>query len=217
MRQNIVADERATVLAALGVSRETEERLTAFVALLTRWQGIKNLVGPRTLDQVWSRHIADSAQLVALAPAAKRWLDIGSGAGFPGLVIAILLADQAEARVDLIESNSRKCAFLRTVIRETGVRAQVHEVRIEDKIGDFVGRVDVVTARALAPLDALLGMTNDLLRTGTIGIFPKGQDLEAELTLAAKSWKIEADVVPSRTDAQARILVVRQLSEAASS
>lgn len=217
MRQNTIADERAAVLAALGVSRETEERLTSFVALLTRWQGIKNLVGPRTLDQVWSRHIADSAQLAALAPGAKRWLDIGSGAGFPGLVIAILLADQADARVDLIESNSRKCAFLRAVIRETGVRAQVHEARIEDKIGDFIGHVDVVTARALAPLDALLGMTKDLLRTGTIGIFPKGQDLEAELTLAAKSWKIEADVVPSRTDAQARILVVRHLSEAASS
>ncbi|MDJ1158710.1 16S rRNA (guanine(527)-N(7))-methyltransferase RsmG [Chelatococcus sp. SYSU_G07232] len=207
------ADDRAAALALMSVSRETEERLARFVDELRRWQAVKNLVGPATLDRVWTRHIADSAQLVALAPQARRWLDLGSGAGFPGLVVAILLADTPGAQVDLVESNGRKCAFLRAVSRATGAPARVHNVRIEDVIPEFVGKVDVVSARALAPLTVLLGMTKDLLRTGTLGLFPKGQDLEVELTEASKSWRIQADAVASKTDPQARILVVRELSE----
>jgi 16S rRNA (guanine527-N7)-methyltransferase len=198
-------------LEALAVSRETAERLRSYVAELARWQSVKNLVGPGTLNQVWTRHIADSAQLIRLAPEARRWLDLGSGAGFPGLVIAILLGEAGE--VHLVESNSRKCAFLRAAIRTTGANAIVHENRIEDVVGAFAGKADVVTARALAPLVRLLPMVKDLLRTGALGIFPKGQDLEAELTEATKSWRIDAEVVPSVTDRKAGILIVREACE----
>lgn len=183
-----------------------------YVDLLRRWQDVKNLVGPRTLDRVWTRHIADSAQLAPLAPTARRWVDIGSGAGFPGLVLAILLRDRADCEVHLVESNSRKCAFLRAVSRETGARAQVHAGRIED-ILPRLGKADVLTARALAPLADLLGLSKDLLRTGATGLFLKGQDLGAELTDAAKSWNIDYDIVPSVTDPQGRICIVRQLRE----
>ncbi|ALA17298.1 16S rRNA methyltransferase [Chelatococcus sp. CO-6] len=183
-----------------------------YVDLLRRWQDVKNLVGPRTLDHVWTRHIADSAQLLPLAPTARKWIDIGSGAGFPGLVLAILLRNREDGEVHLVESNSRKCAFLRAVSRETGARAQVHAGRIEDVLPSL-GQADVLTARALAPLTDLLDLGKDLLRTGAIGVFPKGQDLEAELTVAAKSWNIDYDIVPSVTDPQGRICIVRQLRE----
>jgi 16S rRNA (guanine527-N7)-methyltransferase len=182
LRRN--SDEQE-VLRNLAVSRETQDRLRAYVAELERWQTVKNLVGPATLDQIWTRHIADSAQLLRLAPTARRWLDLGSGAGFPGLVIAILLGEGAD--VHLVESNGRKCAFLRAAIRATGARAVVHEARIEAVMSNFTGRIDIVTARALAPLVRLLPMVKDLLRTGAMGIFPKGQDLDAELTEATKS------------------------------
>jgi 16S rRNA (guanine527-N7)-methyltransferase len=199
------------VLRSLGVSRETEHRLRTYVAELERWQTVKNLVGPATLDQIWTRHIADSAQLLRLAPTARRWLDLGSGAGFPGLVIAILLGNEAD--VHLVESNSRKCAFLRAAIRSTGAKAVVHESRIEAIVANFAGRIDIVTARALAPLVRLLPMVKDLLRTGAMGIFPKGQDLDAELTEATKSWRINTEVVPSVTDRSAGILIVRDACE----
>jgi 16S rRNA (guanine527-N7)-methyltransferase len=208
LRETVDANE---VLRSLGVSRETGDRLRAYVAELERWQRVKNLVGPTTLDQVWTRHIADSAQLLRLAPTARRWLDLGSGAGFPGLVIAILLGDSGD--VHLVESNGRKCAFLRAAIRATGAKAIVHESRIEAIVADFAGQIDVVTARALAPLIRLLPMVKDLLRTGAMGIFPKGQDLDAELTEATKSWRISAEVVPSVTDCDAGILIVRDACE----
>lgn len=204
-------DAAAQLTDSLGVSRETAEKLRLYVNELRRWQAIKNLVGPSTLDDIWTRHIADSAQLIRLRPEAKRWLDLGSGAGLPGLVIAILLGNGAE--VHLVESNSRKCAFLRAAIRATGAGAVVHEGRIEDVVGQFDGRIDVVTARALAPVERLLPMVKDLLRAGAVGIFPKGQDLDAELTEASKSWRITADVAPSLTDAAAGILVVSEASE----
>ncbi|MBS7705828.1 16S rRNA (guanine(527)-N(7))-methyltransferase RsmG [Chelatococcus asaccharovorans] len=195
------------------VSRETGDRLRAYVHELQRWQAVKNLVGPGTLDDVWRRHIADSAQLLRVQPSARRWLDLGSGAGLPGLVIAILLADTAGAAVHLVESNGRKCAFLRAAVRATGAPATVHEGRIEDVAHQFVGRIDVVTARALAPVVRLLPMVKDLLRTGSVGIFPKGQDLDVELTEAAKSWRIVADIAPSLTDADAGILIVSEARE----
>ena len=191
-----------------GVSRETGERLAILVAELRRWQRVKNLVGPGTLETVWSRHVADSLQLLDMEPQAVRWADLGSGAGFPGLVIAIALADRPGAEVHLVESNGRKCAFLRHAVRATGAPAVVHEARLEAVVPGLVGRVDVVTARALAPLDHLLGATGDLLTTGTVGLFPKGRDAAVELTQAEISWRFEAELLPSRTDSEARVIRV---------
>ena len=121
------------------VSRETAERLAAYVALLRKWQRAENLIAPSTLPAIWRRHVADSAQLVALFPEARRWLDLGSGAGFPGLVVAILGAEHADTAVHLVESNRKKCAFLRQAIRETGAPAIVHEGRIEERARILVG------------------------------------------------------------------------------
>ncbi len=194
----------------LDVSRETKERLDLLERELRRWQAIKNLVGPGTLDHVWDRHIVDSLQLLDLAPAARIWLDLGSGAGFPGLVLAIAGAERG-LQVHLVESNSRKCAFLRHIARLTGVQATVHEARLETVIPDFVGRADVVSARALASLAMLLDWTAPLLKAGTIGLFPKGRDVEIELTEARKKWTFEADILPSRTDSEARILRITSI------
>jgi 16S rRNA (guanine527-N7)-methyltransferase len=203
--------DRAAILAEYNVSRETSAKLDILVAELERWQRIKNLVGPGTLGEVWTRHIADSLQLVAIAPQARRWLDLGSGAGFPGLVVAIALAGRPGAEAHLVESNSRKCAFLRHAARLVGAPITVHERRLETAVDGFAGRVEVVTARALAPLSTLVGWTQALLKTGAVGLFPKGREVQAELTEAAKSWRLEADLIPSRTDPDARIVRVRSL------
>jgi 16S rRNA (guanine527-N7)-methyltransferase len=209
--------DRARALALTPVSRETEERLALLVSELGRWQTAKNLVSSATLGDVWTRHIADSLQIHALTPEAERWLDLGSGGGFPGLVIGICLAEKGRGHIDLVESNARKCAFLRQAARITGAPVTVHAARIEDVIDGFVGKVDVVTARALAPLPQLLEWCKELLRTGTLGLFPKGQHLEAELTDASKYWKIQASTVPSVTDSAARILMVRGAEKQADS
>jgi 16S rRNA (guanine527-N7)-methyltransferase len=201
--------DRARALRLTPVSRETEERLAVLVAELERWQVAKNLVSSATLADVWTRHIADSVQLFDLAPDAAKWLDLGSGGGFPGLVIGICLAERPGGHIHLVESNSRKCAFLRHAARLTGAPVTVHAARIDDVIGDFTGRVDVVTARALAPLPQLLDWCKELLRTGTLGLFPKGQHLDAELTDSSRYWKIQASTVSSVTDGAARILMVR--------
>jgi len=201
---------RQAVLLEYGVSRETSAKLDLLVSELLRWQRIKNLVGPATLADVWTRHIADSLQLMDLAPDAKAWVDLGSGAGFPGLVIAIAGAERG-LEVHLVESNARKCAFLRHVARLSRAPAKVHEARIEDVIGSFQGRAEVVSARALAPLSTLLAWTEPLLKTGAIGLFPKGRDVSAELTPAAKSWRFDLEMVPSRTDSEARILRITHL------
>lgn len=206
----IAQEIQEAALRAFNVSRETSERLTVLATELRRWQAIKNLVGPGTLDHIWERHIVDSLQLHALAPEAKLWVDLGSGAGFPGLVLAIAGFERG-LEVHLVESNSRKCAFLRHVARVTGIRAKVHEARLETVIPDFVGRADVVSARALASLDKLLDWTSPLLKAGTIGLFPKGRDVEAELTEARKSWKFDAEILPSRTDSDARILRITSI------
>ena len=182
------------------------------VSELKRWQAAKNLVSGATLDRVWTRHIADSLQLFDLAEDRKRWLDLGSGGGFPGLVLGIRLAGTG-GTIDLVESNARKCAFLRHIARVTEAPIRVHAARIEDVIEGFTGQVDVVTARALAPLPQLLGWCKELLRTGTLGLFPKGQQLDAELTDSSRYWRIEASTVPSLTEASARILMVRSAEQ----
>lgn len=194
----------------LNVSRETFERLELLERELRRWQAIKNLVGPATLDQIWERHIVDSLQLLNLAPDARLWLDLGSGAGFPGLVLAIAGAEKG-LKVHLVESNSRKCAFLRHIVRLTGATATVHEARLETVVPGFIGRADVVSARALAALAQLLDWTAPLLNAGTIGLFPKGRDAEIELTEARKQWTFEAETLPSSTDSSARILRITSI------
>ena len=195
----------------VSVSRETVQRLDRFVGLLRQWQRRINLIAPSTEAKLWTRHIADSLQLVALAPNARSWVDLGSGAGFPGLVIACALADAPGARVHLVESNAKKAAFLREAARLTGAPATVHAERIADFAAHAPKRIDVVTARALAPLADLLAEAYPLLKKGALGLFPKGQDVGAELTEAAKYWQMEASLLPSRTDSRARIVVVRAI------
>jgi 16S rRNA (guanine527-N7)-methyltransferase len=175
-------EDADSAIACFNVSRETRKRLDVLVEELQRWQRAKNLVGPGTLDTVWTRHIADSLQLVDLAPDANVWLDLGSGAGFPGLVVAIMLQDREGARVHCIESNGRKCSFIRHAARMTGAPVTVHNVRVEDAIASFRGKIDVVTARALAPLSRLLDWTAPLLTTGAQGLFLKGDNALGELT-----------------------------------
>ena len=206
--------DSADALSGFDVSRETKDKLAVMASELARWQSIKNLVGPATLDEVWSRHIADSLQLLALAPEARTSLDLGSGAGFPGLVVAIAGAEHGLA-VDLVESNDRKCAFLRHVIRLTGAPARVHADRLEAVLPRFASKTDIVSARALAPLDQLLAWTEPLLTTGTVGLFPKGRDVAAELTQARRSWTVGAEILPSRTDSSAGIVRITSLSRAA--
>jgi 16S rRNA (guanine527-N7)-methyltransferase len=185
-----LTDDRGLAMRLTPVSRETRGRLERYVELLLEWQERTNLVAPSTLTTIWSRHIADSLQLLELAPAARSWVDLGSGAGFPGVAIACALAGSAGAAVHLVESNAKKAAFLREAIRHTGAPATVHPVRIEDFVKNFTAPVDAVTARALAPLDVVFGLAEPLLGRGAIGLFLKGQDVEAELTQASKCWNI---------------------------
>jgi 16S rRNA (guanine527-N7)-methyltransferase len=200
--------DRSRALALTPVSRETLDRLDRFVAVLLDWQQRMNLIASSTEPKLWTRHIADSLQLLALAPQARIWVDLGSGAGFPGVVLACALADIPGAHVHLVERSTKKAAFLREAVHVTGAPAEVHAVGLEDFVENFAVPVDVVTARALAPLAALLAGTYPLLKTGTLGLFPKGQDVDAELTEAAKCWSIQSSLVPSLTDPRAKIVCI---------
>jgi len=204
-----LAADRGRALALTPVSRETLGRLDRFVELLLETQSHTNLIGPGTIPELWTRHIADSLQLLDLAPDAKVWVDLGSGAGFPGLVIACALAGQPGAAVHLVESTGKKAAFLRNVVEALALPATVHHMRAESFSPSF--RIDVITARALAPLGKLFGYVAPLLESGAKALLPKGQDVEAELTEAAKYWKVEAELVASRTNPGGRIVVVRTL------
>jgi 16S rRNA (guanine527-N7)-methyltransferase len=208
-RPDLAAD-RARAFALVPVSRETTARLDRFTALLLDWQSRINLIAASTVPVLWTRHIADSLQLLAIAPDARKWVDLGSGGGFPGVPIACALAEQGSAEVHLIESNKKKAAFLREAVRITGAPAIVHAVRIADFCQSFRGALDAVTARALAPLPELLSIAYPLLKKGRQGVFPKGQDVEAELTEAAKCWSIQASLVPSRTDPESRVVLIRR-------
>jgi 16S rRNA (guanine527-N7)-methyltransferase len=198
---------------AFGVSRETIDKLLAYEALLRQWQKTINLVAPSTLDAIWSRHFADSAQLLALAPPdAKRWLDLGSGAGFPGLVLAVMLAGREGAKVSLIESDSRKAAFLSEVARRTGAPVDIRPERIEKAATQSsLGPVDVITARALAPLPRLLELAAPAFSAHTLGLFLKGREAEAEVDAARERWAFDAALQPSLSDASGRIVVIRAL------
>jgi 16S rRNA (guanine527-N7)-methyltransferase len=213
----VIAADRAQALATLAVSRETEERLDRFAGLLLAWQRKIHLIGPSSVSALWTRHIADSLQLLALAPktlksAAPVWADLGTGAGFPGLVIACALAGVEGARVHLVEANAKKAAFLREAVRETGAPAIVHAERIEAIGPSLAATVDVVTARALAPLNELFAFLAPMLENGAEALLPKGQHIEAELTEATKYWNIAGEIVPSKTSATGRILILHKLS-----
>jgi 16S rRNA (guanine527-N7)-methyltransferase len=205
--------DRAEAFALTPVSRETEERLGRFVELLLAWQKTTHLVSPASIPKLWTRHVADSLQLLDLAPNARLWVDLGSGGGFPGLVLACALAEKPGALVHLVESNNRKAAFLREAVRITGAPAVVQAMRIEKFVANFAALPDVVTARALLPFKSLMNHSFSLLSRGALGLFPKGQDVGVELTHAAKYWNIDYNLVPSRTDSLARIVVVRGLGQ----
>lgn len=202
---------RARVAASGRVSRETLERLDIFVALLREWQAKTNLVAPSTLPDLWTRHVEDCLQLHELAPFSGRWADLGSGGGFPGLVIAIVCAGRADAALDLVESNAKKAAFLRAVVRATGVSASVHAARIAD-CGAVLGGADAVSARALASLDVLLGMVSGRLRSQAPCYFMKGRQHDQEIAEAAAHWRFTMVKHSSRVDAGAAILEIRDIA-----
>src|SRR6478736_8388338 len=195
----ILASDKAAALALTPVSRETEARLDRYVDLLVEWQAKTNLVAPSTLPNLWTRHISDSLQLLNLAPSAKVWMDLGSGGGFPGVVLACALAETPGASVHLVERIAKKAAFLREAIRVTGAPGAVHLADIGDTVERFAGPVDCVTARAVAPLHQLIGFAEPLVRQGAKALFLKGQDVEAELTEATKYWIIKPLLHRSRT------------------
>ena len=168
-------------------------------------------MAPSTLADLWSRHVADSLQVQAAVPGARRWIDLGSGGGFPGLVTAIVLAGEPGAVVHLVESDKRKAAFLRAVARETGVVATIHAERIERFVPGFDAAVDAVSARALAPLPVLVGHAEKFLLRGATGVFPKGQRVESELTELGRDHRFRVESVPSRTRETARLLLVTAL------
>lgn len=195
--------------AAADVSRETLERLEAYAALLTKWNAKVNLVSPSTIPDLWARHMLDSAQLLPLAPeGARAWFDLGSGAGFPGLVVAILAMEATpDLAVTLVESDRRKAAFLGEAARAAGVRVAVEARRLED-LPDSCA--DVVSARALAPLRELLSWSGRLLRPGGALLFPKGRQWREELDAAAGVWPLAPEILPSRLDSESRILRLRK-------
>ena len=191
--------DKANGLALTPVSSETEARLDRYVALLLEWQIKTNLVAPSTLPNLWTRHISDSLQLLSLAPSAKTWVDLGSGGGFPGVVLACALAEMPGANVHLVERNAKKAAFLREAVRITSAAATVHLAGIGDIVDRIGSRVDCVTARALAPLHQLVGYAEPFVSGGAKALFLKGQDVEAELTEATKYWNIQPKLHRSRT------------------
>lgn len=202
-------DFRALRDVAGPVSRETFERLKAFEQLFVKWNARINLASSSSLSEVWQRHILDSAQLNLLAPNELKWLDIGSGGGFPGAVMAILLAERPGARIDLVESNGKKTGFLIAALRGLAA-AKVHNTRIEEAAAR-VGPVDIVTARALAPLPKLLELSAPWLTTGARGLFHKGREYRSEIEESLHRWTFDLVEHQSRIDPEGIILDIRNL------
>jgi 16S rRNA (guanine527-N7)-methyltransferase len=196
------------------VSRESWERLESYVATLCQWQAQFNLIAPSTLPDIWERHIADSLQLLPLFPVnCKVIADLGTGAGLPGLVLAMA----RPFTVHLYESNGKKAAFLREAVRQTAVDATVHQLRLEIlPSSPGLPKVDVVTARALAPLGKLLDLSIPFLNQGATAFFMKGKDVENEMTEAAKNWNFVYTRHASVTDSQSSILEMREVRRASS-
>jgi len=181
--------------------------LARFQVLLAEWNAVMNLVGPATIATYWNRHAWDSAQLLTFAPDARTWADLGAGAGLPGVVLAILLKDTPGAKVHLVESMAKRCRFLRVVADALALPVEIHNARAEDL--DL--KVDVVTARACAPMVRLLGYAQPYLKRGATAWFLKGQDVASELAEAATYWKFESDLRPSRSDPRGQIVRVKGL------
>ncbi len=199
---------------ASGVSRETLARLKAYVALLTEWNARQNLVSAASLADVWRRHVWDLAQLMEFIPAeAMSLVDLGSGAGFPGLVLAALLRERAGFRTVLYEATTKKCQFLEAAAVRMEVAAEIRNARIEEAGPE---PFDVVAARACAPLSKLLAYAQHFQGRRTLNLFLKGQSVEAELTESHKSWRMRLKRHPSRTDPSGVILEIRELRHVAS-
>lgn len=210
VRARDVAAGRDRFLEAHVVSRETLDSLDIFVSLVLEWQAKTNLVAPSTLPDLWTRHIADSLHLHAVAPAPLRWADLGSGGGFPGIVTAILQAERPGAHVDLVESNAKKAAFLRAAVRATAIPATVHAARIE-ACGDVLRSADAVSARALASLDILLGLVAGRLQPGVPCYFMKGRRHDQEIVDAAAHWRFRMVKHVSTIEAGAAILEISDI------
>ena len=191
----------------------TLRRLEIYAELLQKWQRAFNLIGDSTVDDLWVRHFADSLQVAEAVPQARNWIDLGSGAGFPGLVTAIKYAAEPGPRVHLVESNCRKCAFLREAARETEAPAIVHCGRIEEVLPTLNETIDAVSARALAPLPELLAYAQKFLDQGSIGVFPKGKLISAELTPSLTAGKYLITTMESKTCASARLVLVKRRVE----
>jgi 16S rRNA (guanine527-N7)-methyltransferase len=194
------------------VPEKTKRDLEQYVALLGEWQRVHNLVSRSALDDIWTRHVADSLQLLDHAPDFREWVDLGSGAGFPGLVVAIASKNTSGRHFTLVESNAKKTAFLRAAIRETGARATVANERIEVYAAKMAGRADIVSARALAPLSELLRLAAPYAHAGTVMLFLKGKEHVQERDAAAQSWSFDVVDFPSATDSGGRVLAIRNLS-----
>jgi 16S rRNA (guanine527-N7)-methyltransferase len=200
-------DDAEAFARATGAGPAAIADLERYRSYLEDWNQRMNLVGPATLPVFWSRHAWDSAQVLPLAPDALVWADLGTGAGLPGIVLAILGKDRPGFHVHLVESMAKRCRFLTEVVDGLSLPATVHNSRAED----LSMPVDIVTARACAPLSRLLGYARPYLHRGVTALFLKGQDVAAEMEEAAKSWDFEADVLPSQSDARGRIVRVRRL------
>ena len=192
------------------VSRETFDRLIAFEAIFRRWATRINLVAPSTLPDLWARHILDSAQLARINPAAVAWLDIGSGGGFPGAVMALMLKERPGASIDLVESNRKKAAFLQTSLAQFDAPARVYARRIEEAYA-LVRKPEIVTARALAPLTKLLALAEPWLKEGASGLFHKGREYPSEIRESADAWKYDLVEHKSLVDPDSVILEVSNL------
>lgn len=193
------------------VSRETCERLEIYEKLLRKWNPAINLVSAKTIEHMWQRHFTDSAQLYELGKQGEKWADLGSGGGFPGLVIAILAAEHCDPDITLVEADGRKAAFLRTVLREVDVPATVLAERIENAAPL---QANIVSARALAPLPKLLALASRHLHPNGTALLPKGEGWRAEISDAQAGWSFDLSTVRSITDLQSVILVVKGIARA---
>lgn len=203
--------DRAEVLSRWTVSRETATRLDAYEALTQQWQKHINLIAPSTLGHIWTRHIEDGLWLDKVAGPQLRWVDIGSGGGFPGLVLACLAAEREGASVELVESSGKKCAFMRTVIRELGLPARVHCGRIENS-GAVLAGASAISARALASLDALLGLVSPHIGQEVVCYFLKGRAHDEEIASASAHWRFAMVKHSSRAEPESVILALQDIA-----
>lgn len=202
------ARDRSLALELAPALRPFVREFELYEALLRKWQKSINLVAPGTLPNLWTRHFADSAQILDAVPKIERWVDLGSGAGFPGMVLAICLKGRPGAQIHLIESDQRKASFLRAVSRETGAPAEIHLGRVENELSLLEGRVEAISARALAPLSQLVDWSRELLLKSAVGVFLKGEDWEAELTDSKAADSFDIRSYASRTHSSGRIIAI---------